>query len=271
MFGIIYSAIIGIAGLISWAKNESDNVHLKEQARKRNQEAEDNWRVPDGVYTAYHGGKSNYYRFNDGKKVMHQRINGELCEVEVGSCGKVSRNLTEEQRILDWEKNRKNVDDETIAVRCGYGQTCYGYNNVGYPEYINRGVQYRDVKTGQIYYIVQLDIYEEENINKTKAELRQTYNKRKYYGLQKFYMTEQGKLQCVSDEQIKSNEEYRKNGGNIVGLLPPPEEDVQKFIEFFNSMQRGRNGGYNKFIRNDIADNHKGTEDIYWKSYYYGY
>lgn len=236
MFGIIFGVIVGIGAVASGAKLASENREFRNKAIERDKENIKNGKVADGTYWKMKNGRYGDYTY-DGKQVSHRKAdNGDHILTDPYG-DKIYRNYTEEQKELNFERNKRNADDNCIAVSTGlYGKTYYGTNNIGMKEYVERGVEYRNIKTGEKYYIVRLPLTD------PKCEICGGKTYRKYDSSEwvEFYIDEKGKLVCITDDERIENPEFENR------------QDIKEFIRYFNSLQRGKDGGWNRFIRDKV-------------------
>jgi len=257
MFGIIWSAIVGIGAMISCNTQIRENNYSKNKAIENDRKRIQRNKVPNGTYLKFKNGKYGYYTYNDEQIYHSNAPNGDHIITDLHK-EKVYRNITEEQKQLTFNINKNNANDNRVAISTGLnGMTYYGNDSFGNPLYINRGVEYRDINTYKKYYVVRLPLTDPAiTINKNRKCITQ-YSSSEWI---EFYMSENGKLVCITDEERKNNPSfvYRK--------------DIKEFINYFNLLQRGKNGGWHKLIRNDIPnyiDNNTYAECYYCREQTY--
>ncbi len=239
MFGIIWSFFVGIGGMISYSAQVKENNRSKNEAIENDKKRIQKNKVPNGIYSKFKNGKYNSYTY-DGKKVYQSKApNGDYIVTDLYN-KKIYRNITEEQKQLTFNVNKNNMNDNCIAVSTGLnGMTYYGNDSFGNPLYINRGIEYRNVNTYEKYYVVRLPLTDPDIIVNKNGKCITQYSSSEWI---EFYMNESGNLICITDEEIKNNPSfvYRK--------------DIKEFINYFNLLQRGNNGGWHKLIRNGIPN-----------------
>ena len=233
MLGFLWSTIVGIGAAISGGKHAIDNNDSKKRAIEKDNKRIQKGEVPWGTYHKLKNGRYGDYTY-DGKQVDHKIApNGDHLITDIYG-EKIYRNITEEQKKLTFDRNKQKADENTIAVSTGLkGKTYYGSDRFGKKQYIDRGIEYRNINTGEKYYIVRLPLTD------PKIEFRKgrCYTQDWTSEWVEFYMNEKGHLICVTDDERKENPTFTTRN------------DIKDFINYFNSLQREKNGGWHKLIR----------------------
>lgn len=226
MLGAIFLLIVITLSYCSHRNMLSQNRNSKINSMKDDSERSQNNKVQLRTYYAYRHGRYGSYTYDNKQVELKTDKNGDCLQVDFKT-GKPIRNLTEEQKLINYHKNInecKQNREERIAVSTGMsGKTFCYYDNFGFPVYVKRGIEYRVVETGEKCYIVRF------TLEKRRVE---------------FYMNEDGKLISPSDREIKKNK---------VSSI-----DYDDFIKEFNSFQiKGESSWYaenEKFDKNSYID-----------------
>lgn len=251
MFGIIWGTIIGIGSAISGGKQAKENKYSMDKSIEYDNIRIKEGKVPNSTYWKLKNGKYGEYNY-DGKQICHSKApNGDHLITDLYK-EHIYRNITEEQKQLNFNINKQNAKQDCIAVSTGLnGMTYYGKDKRKNQLYIDRGIEYRNIDTCEKYYVVRLPLTDPEiEINKKGN------HKKKYWTSEwiEFYINEAGKLVCITDKEKENNPSYTNR------------DDIINFINFFNSLQREKNGGWHKLIRDNVPSYI--SNDIYVKYYF---
>lgn len=206
MFGIIWSAIVGIGAIIGYIKLHNENRNYYEQSKKWDEMRIQQNQVP---YQTYRKRKTDGRMIeidkNTQKQVIRHVINGDNVLTDPYT-GKIIRNISEEEREKYFNEEKKKAKPNTIAVRLGK------YSR-----------DFKDIKTGEIYHEVYKNIY--------KYDERKGKNK---WGLIYFYVNKNNEYVCVSDYGRKKME----NKFPYLNCTWPSEEEINEWIKEENELRR---------------------------------
>ena len=218
MFGLLFTAASAIAYGISGAKMKMEDSMLKADAEKKAA----NGKNRSNTYTDHRGStrdiKTNQLRFQS----FDERGDVWLSDIH----GNRLRNLSKEKRDEAFEEAKRKADPTTRAVK---------YDNWTRKNIRKRLNHDMDVLTGDVYRDVRNN---------------DLYFERKYIEWNKDTLYSMQLSDTLKTSRCCAHFYMRVSNGMLVGLSDrkqpddnkPTEEEVQRFIEFFN--QKQREGGW---------------------------